>query len=126
MWEYAGVMKSKRSLIKCLEELEKVKSLLANINVSGPVEIKEFFEAKNMVKLGEIIATSSLKRCESRGCFWRIDYPTPDMKNWQRNIIVKKKGSSIEVETEPVVKVRDITFETPPIGAGCFPYDFGG
>lgn len=61
-------------------------------------------------------------RTETRGNFWRTDYPKPDNNNWIKNIIVYENDGKVSFRTEDVVMTRLHNPLEPPIGSGCFWY----
>ena len=60
--------------------------------------MKTSVEVYGMLILAELIARAALLRRESRGCHFRLDYPTED-KAWKRNIILANRHNGISVET---------------------------
>ena len=55
-----------------------------------PRELVEALELKNLLTVGEIIASAALMRRESRGNHFRADYPERDDANWLGVITIKK------------------------------------
>jgi L-aspartate oxidase len=64
-------------------------------------EIREFYkktkvnvdllELRNLVTVAALIVESAMKRKESRGLHYMLDYPQKDDKNFLKNTIIKKK-----------------------------------
>ena len=55
----------------------------------------------NMLDVCEITIHSALNRKESRGSFYRTDYPMTDNENWLVKNILCKTGAGPEFRTEP-------------------------
>ena len=122
LWRYIGVTKTESSLESGLEILAQMKTEIPNLRARNALEVRAAVEASNILDLGQLIATASLIRKETRGNYWRADYPQPDNDNWIKNIILRKNGDEIAARIEPAVMTRLHTPTEPPIGQGCFGY----
>jgi succinate dehydrogenase/fumarate reductase flavoprotein subunit len=69
---------------------------------SDPHELRNAQEVRSMVTGAEIVLRSSMFRKESRGWFYREDYPRRDDENWLKWVIAKKVGDEMEVSARPV------------------------
>jgi len=72
MWEYVGILRSEKSLMTAKEELEKLKM---DFPRSFKCLNKEEYEYRNMINTAEMIINSAIRRKESRGAHFRLDYP---------------------------------------------------
>jgi succinate dehydrogenase/fumarate reductase flavoprotein subunit len=115
-------MKTRRSLETALAEIEKLEALRPKISVDSVARLREGVECGNMLTVAKLIATASLLREESRGNFWRIDFPRPDNANWIKNIYLRKVSGQLRHDIRPAVLTRLISPTPPRIGAGCFSY----
>lgn len=71
MWEGAGILRSERTLETALEKIyELQKSFPRNDKCLSKAE----YEFKNMLTVSKLIITSALRRKESRGAHYRLDY----------------------------------------------------
>jgi succinate dehydrogenase/fumarate reductase flavoprotein subunit len=122
MWRWCGTMKTRRSLETALAEIEKLEALRPKISVDSVARLREGVECGNMLTVAKLIATASLLREESRGNFWRIDFPRPDNANWIKNIYLRKVSGQLRHDIRPAVLTRLISPTPPRIGAGCFSY----
>ena len=59
-------------------------------------------EASNLLITAELMLTGALERKESRGAFFRADYPETDNENWLRNIVYRQVDGGIEIDAVPV------------------------
>ena len=55
----------------------------------------------NMIDVCELIVHSSLERKESRGPFFRTDFPATDNRNWLVANVMKKSGNGLRFERRP-------------------------
>ena len=61
-------------------------------------ECTELYHCENMLLLANIQIEASLLRKESRGVFYRNDYPQQDDTCWCKNIVVHNRKDGIELE----------------------------
>jgi len=115
-------MKTEASIKKALAELEVTEADVRSLHAGSGAELREAIGTRNILEVGRLVATASLLRQETRGCFWRIDYPVPDNDNWVRNIVLSRSATGIETRIDPAILTRLTEPITPRIGAGCFGY----
>lgn len=120
LWKYVGPVKSEYTLNKALQMLDDFNAL--SFQAKSPEEILSAYEARNILVLGKILASASLIRKETRGNFWRVDYPNPDNENWVKNIVLWNDEGVLKTRIDDVVMTRLHSPVQPPIGAGCFWY----
>lgn len=118
MWRGAGVIKSRESLESALAGLGQLEAL----TVTAPGDLRAGLECLNLRTLARPILLGALLRAETRGCFWRHDFPEPDNANWLRNILWRQVEGESEYEVRPAVMMRLTEPTEPRLGAGCFPY----
>jgi len=122
MWRHCGTMKTRHNLQRGIEELTKIEAQKAQLRVGSIAQLREGIECLNMITVGKLIATASLLREESRGCFWRIDFPKPDNDKWLKNIYLQKVNGGLRHEVRPAIMTRLTSPKQTRIGAGCFSY----
>ena len=71
MWEYAGILRSEESLLKGLDLIFALKK---KFDRKTKCLNKSEYEFRNMLTVAQLIIKSGLKRRESRGAHYRIDY----------------------------------------------------
>ena len=81
-----------------------------------------YTEARFMLTLGQLLVLATEQRRETRGCYWRIDYPDFDNETCLHNIVLRKEDAGPVVETCPIVTTRMTEPTEPMVGAGCFGY----
>lgn len=121
-WRRLGPVKTEASIATALEELDEIAPALAFCGGAGRDAIRLGVEVRHMHTVAELVARASLERRETRGCYWRVDHPTPDNETQLHNIILRKEKGGCEVTLQPPVWT-ELTEPSPPrIGAGCFDY----
>lgn len=107
MWEKAGVEKDAASLRAALDAIEEIRlGLLPRMRLasSAPRVNYEWLDAIdliNMIDACELIVQSSLERKESRGPFFRRDFPQADNGTWLAANVLKKTGNGFRFEQRP-------------------------
>lgn len=71
MWENVGIYRSEESLTNALNEILSLKMQLKNKDICLS---KDEYEYCNMITTAELIVRSALRRKESRGAHYRVDY----------------------------------------------------
>ena len=110
MYGRVGVSRTAQGMTQALEEIERLKSEIPQIQVCdqqvfnlGLVDAKE---VALMIDSAKTIATSALIRKESRGAHYREDFPSTDYQNWTKHIVLEKKGEQLQHTLEPVKITR--------------------
>jgi succinate dehydrogenase/fumarate reductase flavoprotein subunit len=121
MWRDCGTMKTARTLQRAAAGLEEL-GRRPGFAVSTLPELRQAVECVHMLAVARLIVTASALRPETRGCFWRLDYPQPDNEKWLVNVVLRRAGNETVHELCPAVRTRPQTPTRPRIGAGCFSY----
>jgi succinate dehydrogenase / fumarate reductase, flavoprotein subunit len=99
MWAHAGI-------IRCPEGLNSVSALLGQpcpeIGITSSSELIRCLEYLNLRIVSKMVCMAALKRTESRGSHYRIDFPIEDNAQWLKNIVVQKEASGMVCHTVPV------------------------
>ena len=71
-------------------------------------ELESALAVRNLVLLGRILATAALRRTESRGAHFRLDYPQTDEARWRVVTRLESGGDgALEFHTDPVKESTD-------------------
>jgi len=121
-WRCLGTVKTRETIESALAELPGLDEGLAAMSAADNDQVRTAAEARGMRTVAELVARASLLREETRGCYWRSDFPEPDNDTQLRNIVIRKEtGRPALSEGRPTV-----TCATEPgevrTGAGCFGY----
>jgi succinate dehydrogenase/fumarate reductase flavoprotein subunit len=88
---------------RALEEVMRIKlNMVPRLYASDIHELVKCVEARNMVSVAELILRSSIARTESRGGFYREDYPRRDDERWLKYITLRKVNGEVELSVVPI------------------------
>ncbi|MFC1526248.1 FAD-dependent oxidoreductase [Candidatus Latescibacterota bacterium] len=102
-----GIFRNEKDLSEALGEVrqlqEERRSLaLGTANRRFSQMLVDAFESEAMLDLGEIIALGALRRRESRGSHYRIDYTGRDDGEWLRHTVVRRDGTEMQMSFSEV------------------------
>jgi succinate dehydrogenase/fumarate reductase flavoprotein subunit len=101
--DYAGLMRSQKSLEAGLRHLRRLKEKLHHTAVAGDRwELIRCLEVVNLFDMAELVILGAMERKESRGLHRRADYPYTDPLLNGKLLVVKK------VNGDPVLEWRNI------------------
>jgi len=120
MNDNVNIVRTASDLQTGIEEIEKLKSEIANVKANGSSQYNpgwhEALSLKAMILVSEAVARAALIREESRGAHTRIDFEG-EQKEWEIvEIIAKKQNGKLEVQKqvrpEPPKELADIAYAT--------------
>lgn len=88
MWRGVGILRSEKSLT---EAIEKLAVLREKFGRNDKCFNKSEYELKNMLTVAKLIANSALRRKESRGAHYRLDYLNTN-EDCVHSLLTKKEG----------------------------------
>lgn len=108
MWEKVGIFRDENGLQQAKTEVAQLKKELPNLKARVDIkernrDLQDCFEVTNMVNTAEMVIEAAILRKESRGAHSRTDYPETK-KEWEKNIVITKKGDEVVTQVVPVVK----------------------
>lgn len=107
MWDNVGLVRSGPKLEETLRAFRETREhVLSTIKVTDKARVlnrewMESIELENILDIGEAMAATSIRRQETRGAFYRTDFPELDPQ-WTANLWVSRDGRSLKVEKRPV------------------------
>ena len=107
MWDKAGVEKDAASLRSGLDDIEEIRlDLIPRMRLASHARTANYewldaIDLVNMTEACELILQSSLERKESRGPFFRRDFPETDNANWLTANVLKKTDNGFRFEQRP-------------------------
>ena len=87
-WEHAGVIRTGKGMEEGLRIISRLDGELRSLNPRGAGEARRHEQARSALLAVRCILEAGLRRRESRGAFFREDYPSPDDARWRRNVRV--------------------------------------
>lgn len=100
VYRYANPFKTGRSLKEGLEKLEALEKQAADMGSRDVPELRDALETEAMFLASNAVLRPSLLRAESRGGFYRDDFPKRDDERWLRPVLVCCDPESGEVRVE--------------------------
>jgi len=101
LWTKNGIIRTGDTLRSALEEVMRIREILAGGNLKRPDSLTRYHEMWNMLDTAEAAVRSALMREESRGSHFREDFPEQDDENWLGSVFVRNAGDSMESWFEP-------------------------
>jgi succinate dehydrogenase / fumarate reductase flavoprotein subunit len=107
MWDKVGIEKTAANMTSALDDLAAIHRdvlpamRIANRTRSANYEWLDAIDVINMVDACELIIHSSLERKESRGPFFRRDFPLMDNGKWLVANLLKKSSDGMRFEQRP-------------------------
>lgn len=87
MWDYVGIVRTTKRLQRAQRRIkllkEEVTDYYGNFRIT-----KDLLELRNLLLVAELIVESALKRKESRGLHYTVDYPVADTSDNAKNTII--------------------------------------
>jgi L-aspartate oxidase len=105
MWTSAGIFRDRDRLEQATSRLEPAYLRLIERHRDPQTLDPSAWRLLSLVTVGRLIARAALRREESRGPFYREDFPFTDNDNWLVKNIVAAGAQGMEFRTEP--------YETP-------------
>jgi succinate dehydrogenase/fumarate reductase flavoprotein subunit len=106
MWDHVGLVRSGAHLVATQRAFAEIReAVLPKLRVTGRTRIlnREWMEAlelENLLDVGDAMIAASLARQETRGAFYRTDFPAIDPA-WRANLVVRRDGRGVDVHRAP-------------------------
>ena len=101
-WKNAGMIREEAGLREGLAQLDSLKK--KRIEKVYPATLKDLFAKRNLENVAlflKAILEGSLLRMESRGSFFRRDFPDRDDQNWLKNTCYRLEKGELRITHRP-------------------------
>ena len=110
MREHAWVIKDEEGMragldeIREIQEIQRMRALHSTFKArpKDGFEWAAWIEVPNLLLVSELMLVGGIERRESRGAFFRDDYPETDNERWSKNIIYRQVEGETVLEAVPV------------------------
>jgi succinate dehydrogenase/fumarate reductase flavoprotein subunit len=110
VYRHNSPIKSKTSLEEGLKKLERLEKQSADMSCQSMQALKEALEAEAMLLTSNAMLRSALLRAESRGAYYRRDFPIRDDKNWLGPVLTSYNAKSGEVTVKKGEKIAPSSY----------------
>ena len=101
-WKYASPDREEESLREGLERLASVEKRIGEVYAATVKDLFGKRDLENVALLLRAILRGSLLRTESRGSFFRKDFPDQDDENWLKNTCYCLEKGELQITHRPV------------------------
>ena len=105
--EYLGIQRSAESIAAAGLEVQRLRSELENARASSLEEAAELIHLRHMLLVADMQIKASELRTESRGVFYRTDYPVMNDPKWRKNILIRDNAGHMSLSFRDAIRCND-------------------
>ena len=123
-WVCGGVVKDEAYLRRGLDALYELSETVDSLQVAHVSDLSQLHEIRSIYFAVLASMEAACLRRETRGNFWRSDFPSPDREAGAYRSIVFWNDGRLRVVQRPLPAEMPLNDYPIRIGPGCFGYDF--
>ena len=105
--EYLGIQRSAESIAAAGLEVQRLRSELENARASSLEDAAELIHLRHMLLVADMQIKASELRTESRGVFYRTDYPVMNDPKWRKNILIRDNAGHMSLSFRDAIRCND-------------------
>ena len=107
MENYFWIFREGDGMLKGVKKIQELKERYKNVEINDKsrdfnTDLTSAIEIGYMLDLAEVVAIGALKRQESRGAHYRLDYPKRDDENWLKHTLAYYTPEGPKFDYKPV------------------------
>ncbi len=97
MWDYVGIVRTDKRLQRARKRIANLQEEIQDYYWDFIVT-SDLLELRNIATVAELVVESALKRPESRGLHYNLDYPNADPAWAQRDTVLRRGAADLMEE----------------------------